>query len=127
MDMKHSHTFGDQCNKGIFQRHTGCLQIKGCETKSQGPVLLLPRSSSEKMEKGKHVNSSLTLSGKRRSLLWSLGSLMSHHCQRTSWELGQKERKRRIKTGAGLSSLSDTRAGFLLQTKIKELFLELFL
>ena len=118
MDMKHRHTFGDQCNKGIFQRHTGCLQIKGCETKSQGPVLLLPRSSSEKMEKGKHVG---------EGSMMEKGSLMSHHCQRTSWELGQKERKRRIKTGAGLSSLSDTRAGFLLQTKIKELFLELFL
>lgn len=77
---------------------------------------------------GKHVNSSLTLSGKRRSLLRSLGSLTSHHFHRTSWELGQKERKRRIKTGAGLSSLSDARAPFLLpQTKIKELFLELFL
>lgn len=78
------------------------------------------------------MNSDLTLSGKRRSLLWSLGSLTSRpsHCHRhrTSWELGQKERKKRIKAGAGLSCLSDPRALFLLlQTKIKELFLELFL
>ena len=90
----------------------------------KGQFFLLPRSSSEKTEKGKHVNSYLTLSGKRSSLLWSLGALMSRHCpcHRTSWELGWKERKRRRKTGAELSCLLDHSAPFLLlQTKPKEL------
>lgn len=39
LDMKYRHTFGAQCSQGIFQKHIGCWQIKGYETKSKGPVL----------------------------------------------------------------------------------------
>ena len=52
LDMKYRHTFGDQCSQGIFQKHIGCLQIKGHESKSKGPVLSASKVKQQEDRRG---------------------------------------------------------------------------